>query len=47
MRMYALWHVPHSDRYNGYQISNRYQISGVMHVNCLSLIKFGVVSYND
>ena len=30
-----------SDRYN------RYQISGEMNVNYLSLIKFGVVSYNN
>ena len=26
---------------------NRYEISGEMHVNDLSLIKFGVVSYNN
>ena len=36
-----------SDRYNRYQISNRCQISGEIHVNYLSLIKFGVVSYNN
>ena len=35
-----------SDRYNRFQISNRYQINGEMHVNYPSLLNL-VVSYNN
>ena len=37
-RLYITKFIITNDRYSRYQISNKYQITGEMHVNCPSLL---------